>query len=51
MTEDTAVAEVPANPAIPLRRRVRAGLPVSGNWLRLATPLNVLGSKLWSFSR
>ena len=35
MTEDTAVAEVPADPALPLHRRVRAGLRVSGNWVQL----------------
>ncbi len=35
MSEDAAVAEAPVTPAIALRRRVRAGLRVSGNWFQL----------------
>lgn len=44
MTEEAAVAEAPAPSAITLRRRVRAGLRVSGNWYQLVRFAAVGGS-------
>lgn len=35
MREDAAVAAAPEAPAVPMHRRVRAGLRVGGNWFQL----------------
>jgi len=44
MTDDAAVADPPPGPAVPVHRRVRAGLRVGDNWFQLVRFAVVGGS-------